>query len=152
MPKGLQYYYYPFISRNDATLKNVSAKYRQKANALEINQAWLTSLDPRGTLLVDGHSNDGQHEISAQDGENWETIGVDALAGVLASLPKNFVAIRMLACYGKTFARGLALKLGATHQNIRVGGYTMSVFHAPGYRGLIDNDQNTTNSGYILVR
>jgi hypothetical protein len=153
---GFQYYFYPFQSKNDPTLSVVGEKYRAKRNAEEItSDSQLADLDIRATLLIDGHSDEGSHEISARKGGSpekptWETITVDALAGRLARLPQQFVSIKMLACKGTTFAKDLAIKLHTTHPWIHVGGYSKSIFHVQGMRAVTDPDgPNTTGSGLV---
>lgn len=155
--RGYQYYYYPFKTANDATLKMVREKYQQKWNAVALppGDKLLPTLDIRATLLVDGHSNVDSLEICARNGgtssnPEYEVIGVADLAARLANLPQQFVAIRMLACHGRTFARHLAMALGTTHAGIHVGGYSKSVFHVPGMRAVTDPDgPNTTGSGLV---
>lgn len=148
---GFQYYYYPFKSRNDITLNVVTQKYQEKQNVQVVTGEMLPNLNPSGTLLIDGHSGDGEFTITARSGEKtFEIITVKDLKTRLAVIPTNFVAIRMLACFGATFARVLAKQLGETHPGIHVGGYSQSVFHVPGSRAATKpGGPNTTGSGLV---
>jgi hypothetical protein len=152
---SLQYYYYPFASKNDLTLTGSGDKYRQKQNVQEITLAHLPYLDPRGILLVDGHSNEGSLVISCRNGGSsqhpvFETITAAELAQRLERLPANFIAVKMLVCRGTAFARNVAVRLKATHPGIHVGGYTQSVFHVPGMRAVTyPKGPNTAGSGLV---
>jgi hypothetical protein len=84
----LQHDHYPFISNIDAVLRGSRQKYISRRNVMEIPPWRIASLDAVGILLIDGHS------------------------ATLKTLPKDFVAIELLACKGVTFAQQLARMLG----------------------------------------
>jgi hypothetical protein len=116
----------------------------------------LAGIEVDSTLLIDGHGNWTASRISVKTrskylpgDRGWLRITVDDLVTQLIfdGLPKGHVRIRLLSCYGgglnpedaihdrsqaaAPFAKVLAMKLGPTHPNIVVGGYTGSVWVPP---------------------
>jgi hypothetical protein len=144
---------------SDMTLAGNRDKYVSKMNCRDITR-WddLKHIELTSTLLIDGHCSSNSAVISSH-AKGGNEIRVADLASLLGPrLRREHHLIRLLGCEtgspptgGQCMASLLATWLGNWEfQNIHVGGYTRIVFHAKGYRAVINNDVNTTNSGNVV--
>lgn len=136
-----QYYIVPWSPCPDPAVKITMGSYSLKSNCTIVDPtttAALAGVEDNATLLIDGHgSDDDPTTIEIDYNGKPAKRNIVAMGQLIADfwqLPKTHVKIRMLSCWGKGFAKNLAVRLYNNHQyqSIAVAGYHHKVSSGAG--------------------